>query len=93
MSLITDNAKNIIRAREKIGVSFVETIRPLIDESPFNDPDFGIVEIDLANVSFISQNNRALVVGLVSLVGGLLSIVTVLVGHAIQQRDVKTAAA
>ena len=94
INLMTDNAEDLILAQERLErYSIAETLRPLIDDTPFHDPDFMIVQTNLNNLDFISQTNKALLAGMVAAVGFLLSIVTVLVGHAIQQRDVETGAA
>ena len=93
-NLLTENAENTILARERlVEYSIAENLRSLIDETPFNDPDFIIVQVEPTNLEFIPQTNKKQLVGIVSAIGFLLSIFTVLVGHALQQPDVETGAA
>ena len=94
VNLMTDNAEELVLAQERLArYNIVESLRPLIEDTPFHDPDFIIVQVDLTNLDFISQTNKVQLVGVVSAVGFLLSIISVLVGHALKQRDVETGAA
>ena len=79
--LMTDATDLILAQKRLEHYSIADILRPLIDDTPFHDPDFMIIQTNLNNLNFTSQTNKALLAGLVSTIGFLISIVTVLIGH------------
>ena len=94
LALMIANAENLILAKERlVNNDISKVLRPLIDATSFRDSEFNIVKINLDNLDFISQTNKARLAGMVSAIGFLLSIATVLVRDALQKRDAETGAA
>lgn len=94
LALMTANAENLILAKERLTNNDIsKVLRPLIDATSFRDSEFRIVKINVDNLDFISQMNKARLAGMVSAIGFLLSIATVLVRYPLQKRDAETGAA
>ena len=86
--LMAGNGDDLILIRERLArYNTSEILRPLIKDSPYHDPDFIIINVDLNNLDFISKTNKTLSVSIVSAVGFLLSVVAILVTHALKQGD------
>ena len=74
-----------IIARERLEAQRCRLLKPLIEDTPFKDPDFQIVQVDLDYLEFTTTNRKGKGCGLILPVLGLLfSIVIVMVTHAIQ---------
>ena len=94
MILLNGQVEDLMLTHERlVRYDMDKILRLLISATPFHDPDFVIIQADLNGVGFVSQTNKAKLTGIISFVGFMLSVITVLVNYGLRQRDVEAGAA
>ena len=94
MTLLNGQVEHLMLTHERlVRYDMNKILRLLISATPFHDPDFVIIQADLNGVGFVSQTNKAKLTGIISFVGFMLSVITVLVNYGLRQRDVEAGAA
>ena len=85
--LLTEETDDLVLSRAKLRkYKLEETLGPLLDQIPINDPEFRIVGADLSSLTYEKQSTSGLVVSIFTLAGLLISIFYILTRHAFQQR-------
>ena len=84
---LTEETDYLVLSRAKLRkYKLEETLSPLLDQIPINDPEFRIVGADLSSLTYEKQSTDGLVVPIFTLAGLLISIFYILTRHAFQHR-------